>query len=126
MTPNMLATERLLEIETHFGESVDRIVPMEMDGETIQLVLHLKDGTNLRVTEQWSGATLERYSYYWLTANNELKVGWDNAPHHRQLVTHPHHKHLGGRKNLQPSSETCLEAVMAIILANTQTFPSPS
>jgi hypothetical protein len=67
----MLATERLLQIETHFGEWVDRVVPMEMDGETIQLVLYLKDGTNLRVTEQWSGTILERCSYYWLTAKNE-------------------------------------------------------
>ena len=124
MKPNMLATERLLEIETHFGESVDRIVPVEMDGETIQLVLYLKDGTNMRVTEQWSGPLLQRYSYYWLTAKNELRVGWDNAPHHRQLTTHPHHKHVARKDNLQPSSETCLEEVMAIILADTHCAPS--
>lgn len=111
----MLASERLLEIETNFGELVDGIVPMEMDGETLQLVLYFKDGTNLRVTEQWSGSILERYSYYWLTATNELKVGWDNAPHHRQLETHPHHKHLGRKENLQPSSETRLEEVLEIV-----------
>jgi hypothetical protein len=81
----MLATERLLEIEINFGESVDRIVPMELDGETLRLVLHLRDGTNLRVTEQWSGSLLERYSYYWLSPINELKVGWDNAPHQARL-----------------------------------------
>ncbi len=49
----MLASERLLEIEEKFDATVERIVPLELDGETLQLVLHLKDGTNLRVTEQF-------------------------------------------------------------------------
>jgi hypothetical protein len=70
----------------------------------------------LRVTEQWSGSILERYSYYWLTPTNELKVGWDNAPHHKRLETHPHHKHVERKEQLQPSSETCLEEVMKIVL----------
>ncbi len=71
----MLAIERLLEIEECFGDSVLRIVPVELDGEMLRLILYLKDGTNLRVTEQWSERILERYSYYWLTPTNELKIG---------------------------------------------------
>jgi hypothetical protein len=78
----MLATERLLEIEERFGAATERIVPLELDGQTLRLVLYLPDGTNLRLIEQWNGSVLERYSYYWLTATNELKIGWDNAPHH--------------------------------------------
>jgi len=50
----MLAPERLLEIEEKFGTKVDRIVPVEFDEETLRVILYLKDGTNLRVTEQWS------------------------------------------------------------------------
>jgi len=114
----MLATERLLEIEINFSESVERIVPVELDGETLRLVLHLRDGTNLRVTEQWSGSVLERYSYYWLTPTNELKIGWDNAPHHTRLETYPHHKHVGRKENLQPSSETRLKEVMKIVVSD--------
>jgi hypothetical protein len=114
----MLATERLLEIEINFSESVERIVLVELDGETLRLVLHLRDGTNLRVTEQWSGSVLERYSYYWLTPTNELKIGWDNAPHHTRLETYPHHKHVGRKENLQPSSETRLKEVMKIVVSD--------
>ena len=44
----MLASERLLEIEEKFEATVERIVPVELDGETLRLVLHFKDGTNLR------------------------------------------------------------------------------
>ena len=111
----MLASERLLEIEEKFDATVERIVPVELDGETLRVVLHLKDGTNLRVTEQWAGKVLRRYSYYWLNSANELKVGWDNAPHHTQLESFPHHKHVGKQGNLQPSTETHLEEVMRII-----------
>ena len=112
----MLAGERLLEIEHAFGKKVERIIPLELDGETLRIVVYLKDGTNLRVAEQWHGRTLERYSYYWLTGANELKVGWDNAPHHSRLGTHPHHKHVGRRNCLEPSFETSLEDVMIIVL----------
>ena len=112
----MSAIERLLEIEDFYGDSVLRIVPVELDGETLRLILYLKDGTNLRVTEQWSGGILERYSYYWLTSTNKLKIGWDNAPHHTRLETYPHHKHVGRKSNLEASGETRLEEIMKIVL----------
>lgn len=112
----MLATERLLEIREKFGALVQRIVPLELDDETLRLILYLKDGTNLRVTEDWCEQTLKRYSYYWLTSANELKIGWDNAPHHTHLENFPHHKHVGRRDNLLPSYETCLEEVVDVIL----------
>ena len=111
----MWATERLLEIEQRFGPDFERIMPLELDDQTIRLILYLQDGTNLRLTEQWSGDVLERYSYYWLTATNELKIGWDNAPHHTRLATFPHHKHVDHQRNIQPSTETRLEDVMIFI-----------
>ena len=49
MKEAMLASERLLEIEEKFEEDVERIVPIELDGETLRVVLYLKDDTNLRV-----------------------------------------------------------------------------
>lgn len=113
----MSATERLLDIATKFSESIKRIVPVELDGETLRLIIYLKDETNLRVAEQWSGSILERYSYYWLTPFNELKIGWDNAPHHTRLQTYPYHKHVDRKENLQPSSEMSLEEVMKTVLA---------
>ena len=111
----MLATERLLEIESEFGSSVQRVICIELDEESIRLVLDLKDGTNLRVAEQWKGNLLERYSYYWLDKNNKLIIGWDNAPHHTKLDTYPNHKHVGKQNNLQISQETSLVDVMEVI-----------
>ena len=112
----MLASERLMEIEEKFEAMLDRIVPVELDGETLRVILYLKDGSNLRVTEQWGGKVLKRYSYYWLNHANELKIGWDNSSHHTQLESFPHHKHIGQQGNLKPSMETRLEEVMREIL----------
>lgn len=112
----MTAAERLLEIEETYKEKVVRIVPLELDGETLRLILYLKDGSNLRLTEQWFGKRLKKYSFYWLTASGELKTGWDNAPHHTRLKTFPHHKHEGCKENLLPSYETNLNEVMAVVL----------
>ena len=111
----MRAADRLLEIEGKFGSALQRIVPMELDGATLRVILYLKDGSNLRVTEQWETGQLKQYSYYWLTSDNELKIGWDNAPHHKKLKSFPHHKHVERQDNLQPSTETCLEEVMKVI-----------
>ena len=33
------------------------------------------------------------YSYHYQTADGTLIFCYDNAPHHRQLATFPHHKH---------------------------------
>lgn len=111
----MDASVRLLDIEEKFEQLVLRIVPIELDDETLRLTIHLKDGSNLRLAEQWAGSQLKRYSYYWLTSDNKLQIGWDNAPHHKQFETYPHHRHVDKQSNLQPSAERCLEDVMKVI-----------
>lgn len=102
----MWAADRLIEIEERFSDLVERVLPLDLDGETLRLILYLKDGTTLRLVEQWNGAVLDRYSYYWLAADNQLKIGWDNAPHH---------KHVERQDNLQTSAETTLEEVMEVV-----------
>ena len=112
----MLAVERLLQIEALFSTQAARIVVIELDEELLRPILFFDDSSNLRVTEQWNGEALSRYSYYWLTAENELKIGWDNAPHHTRLQNFPHHKHVGQQADMQPSFETPLEDVMQAII----------
>ena len=113
----MQAELRLVEIRNQFEDQIKRIVPLVLEDETVQLILFLRDGSNLRVTEKWRGETLERYGYYWLTTQNELKIGWDNSPHHQKLENFPHHKHIGKQENRAPSPETTLEDVMRVIIS---------
>jgi len=112
----MLAADRYAQIEAMYEDIVHKISLLEIDDETLKLILYFNDGSNVRVTEQWEGELLKRYSYYWLTAENELKIGWDNAPHHKQIDTFPHHKHVAGQKNIRFSKETCLEEVIMFII----------
>ena len=118
----MRAADRLLEIESLCTDLAFAVVPLDLDGESLRIILYLNDGTTLRVTELWRDSALLKYSYYWLNSDNTLRIGWDNAPHHHRLrlTHHPHHKHVGAQSTIQDSEETDLEAVLDVI--RTQTF----
>ncbi|MCC7264943.1 MAG: hypothetical protein IT369_20685 [Candidatus Latescibacteria bacterium] len=48
----MQAADRLVEIEERFSDLVERVLPLDLDGETLRLILYLKDGTTLQLAEQ--------------------------------------------------------------------------
>lgn len=91
------------------------VTPLSVAVNAFKLKIELADGSNLRLNESYRADALEKYAYYWLDAQNKLIIGWDNAPHHTRLSTHPHHKHVAAQANVQPSTETDLEAVLNII-----------
>ena len=73
-------------------------------------------GSSLRIiqSEKPIGNIL-RYSYYWLNRDNQLILGWDNAPHHKELDSYPHHKHVGSQYMVLSSFERCLDDVLNVI-----------
>ena len=81
----------------------------------IRLRADLINSDKLHISEAWDEETLIRYAYYWLKQNDELRIGWDNAPHHPDVSTHPHHKHIAMQENIQASDETSLEDVLRFI-----------
>ena len=107
--------ERVRKIEQAYAPFVQEFLVLRLTDETLKLVLMLNDGTTLRVAERWQDGTLIRYSYYWLDDRNKLKIGWENAPHHDQLVNFPHHKHIGEQAERVASYEVCLEDVMSVL-----------
>lgn len=42
---------------------------------------------------------------------------YDNAPHHPEIVTHPHHKHIGSADRLAPADQPSLSQVLAEVEA---------
>lgn len=38
---------------------------------------------------------VEKYSFHWQRNDGTLICRWDNAPHHRDVTTFPHHLHEG-------------------------------
>ncbi len=81
----------------------------------IRLRAELTNSDKLHISEAWDEETLIRYAYYWLKQNDELRIGWDNAPHHPKVSTHPHHKHISTQENIQASEETRLEDVLRFV-----------
>ena len=58
-----------------------------IDGSELQLIERFRDATNAPV--------VEKYSFHWQRNDGTLICRWDNAPHHRDSATFPHHLHEG-------------------------------
>lgn len=84
----------------------------------IRLRADLVNSDKLHISEAWDEETLVRYAYYWLKQSDELRIGWDNDPHHPEVSTHSRHKHIASQENIQPSGETSLEDVSRVIKRN--------
>ena len=52
-----------------------------------------------------------RYAYTYLRRGQRV-FRYDNAPHHPEIFTHPHHKHLGSEDRLRPASEPTLARII--------------
>jgi len=64
---------------------------------TITGKIVLIDKSELHIREYISidNKKLQRltYRFHWQDEEKQLIARWDNAPHHPQIKTHPHHKH---------------------------------
>ncbi len=79
--------------------------------------LQLTGGWELHIAEYViTGPTFERtkYRYHLQNAEGKLVVRWDNAPHHRQVATFPHHRHdAAGRVQESPAMD--IEAILRAV-----------
>jgi len=107
--------QRLQLLERQYAHAVQDTLVLQITDETLKVVFVLADGSTLRIVERWRAGQLIRYSYYWLDQENQLRIGWDKAPHHEAISTHPHHRHVAGQEEIAPSAATCLEDVMVEI-----------
>ena len=49
----------------------------------------------IKITDQQ--LSKKKYKYHFQDSDNSLIFRYDNAPHHREIGTFPHHKHLPGK-----------------------------
>jgi hypothetical protein len=110
-----LLEDRITSIWSILAENVADITVPRVDYNAFKIKVTLTDGSTIRINEQYYRDILEGYAYYWLNADNNLIIGWDNAPHHSHLPSFPHHKHVASQKNVQPSAETTPEDILSAI-----------
>ena len=72
----------------------------EQSASFLRAEVMLVDGSQLFIKELLfpDGS---KYSYHWQTADGQLPIRWDNAPHHPEIATYPDHKHLEMRCSYQ-------------------------
>lgn len=76
--------------------------------------IKFKNASLLQATE-YKDIEERSYSFHWQEADGKLIIRWDNAPHHKEISTHPHHKHYLDK--VVESEEMSLEKALAAIEA---------
>ncbi len=56
-----------------------------------------------------------KYAFHWQDATGQLRKRWDNAAHHPEISTHPHHLHDGAEANVQSHGPISAEDVLTLI-----------
>ena len=59
----------------------------------------------------WDIRSLFINAYTYL-ADEKRIFRYDNAPHHPEISTHPHHKHIGEREKLSAADEPTLSQIL--------------
>ncbi len=76
-----------------------------------RFALEMREGTELHVFEYVdSGFHKIDYSYHWQNKDKKLIKRWDNAPHHTEIETFPHHVHNG--EDIMPSAEPTFAEIL--------------
>ena len=108
---------KVIECLNEFSDLIETIEIIEYKKEEhvsiTKIKLRLLDATILWIREVKYHEDVVAYSYYWLRSDNSVIIGWDNAPHHKEVNTFPHHKHVG--KKVEHSEQTDIRQVMKFI-----------
>lgn len=94
------------------------------DGKTLYLrgSLLFLDSSVLEIAifviETHYALTIEKYRFHYMNPIGQMLFRYDNAPHHPEVTSHPHHKHISDNVILagEPSLKDVLDEISAIII----------
>ncbi len=79
--------------------------------------IRFDNGDMLEMTERFmvkeNQIKVLKYSFHWQDTNGNIRKRWDNAPHHANLATFPHHVHDGSEENVLPHPAIMAEDMLA-------------
>jgi len=97
------------------------IVREEAQGDMglLRYRLTLRGGDLLEMFERFQVregcAQVTKYSFHWQSGEGQVRKRWDNAAHHPEVPTRPHHMHDGAEGNVRPHAPISAEEVLAYI-----------
>jgi hypothetical protein len=68
------------------------------------------------VSETPEAVKIEKYRLHYMKSNGQMLFRYDNAPHHPEIASYPHHKHTPD--DIISSTETSLKDVLKEISAS--------
>jgi len=69
-----------------------------------------------RLVEERGILSIKKYRHHWQNHDGQVIKRWDNAPHHPEIDTFPHHLHDGSESNVIRHGEiTGLNALKTVI-----------
>jgi hypothetical protein len=83
------------------------------DAYVMKVRAELANGWSLHYWEHDTGK-IRRYSFHVLLGR-KMVVRWDNAPHHPEVESFPHHKHVG--RTIDASKDMTVQLVLAELRA---------
>ena len=94
--------------------------------ETVYLKGHLTiiDSSILEIalfaTESRETLSIDKYRLNYMNSAGQMLFRYDNAPHHPEIDTHPHHKHIPDKISPSkiPSIKDILNEISAIIVGS--------
>ena len=105
----MLKTFELLN-DSEIVESIEIKDSRHLDDISyFKCVVILKDNSKLYINE-FISLTEINYSYHWQDKNDKMMYRWDNAPHHKNIITFPHHVHI--KNQILPYSYSRFEEIL--------------
>ncbi|RLF14162.1 MAG: hypothetical protein DRN06_07505 [Thermoprotei archaeon] len=110
------ATELII---SYFGQAETEVIKhVARQGEEYFKIRARLDDVILDVREYWIGSELCLYGYQMLIGGRPV-LRYNNVPHHPEVSTFPHHKHVEGHVEelRKPSLRAFLEEVMSFLRA---------
>ncbi len=93
---------------------MDRVLVASNNPEqgNFRITTELEEGASIMIAEFLKDGQIKKYTYVLLEGNVAV-LRYDNAPHHKEIQTHPHHEHIAGKvKELQnPNLESFVKEV---------------
>ncbi|MDY6950430.1 MAG: DUF6516 family protein [Thermodesulfobacteriota bacterium] len=103
------------DLQKHFGPALNTVY--------IRGQLFIIDASILEMaifaTEALDSLYVDKYRFHYRDGTGKMLFRYDNAPHHSEVDSHPHHKHTPGKivPSKMPSLEDLLNEISAIIVA---------
>lgn len=104
------------DIQKHFGPK---------SGLYLRGHLTLIDSSTLEIaifaSESHHAVVIDKYRLHYMDQDRQMLFRYDNAPHHQEIDSFPHHKHVQNkivRSNI-PSLKNLLEEISSIIIGKT-------